>query len=190
MLTPAEIISAILRAEGEKFTANPQDSGGPTKWGITQKSLSEFFGRPATVEDVRSLTADTARRIYLQRFYLGPRLDLLMPLSPAVVAEVMDTGVNTGVVRAVTMLQRLLNGLNSGGALWPDIAADGQCGPGTANALRAFLAHRGAEGERVLVVGLNALQGAFYVELAERREKDESFLYGWLRERVAAQVQP
>ncbi len=31
---------------------------------------------------------------------------------------------------------------------------------------------------------LNALQGAFYVELAERRAKDEAFVYGWLLNRV------
>lgn len=187
-MTPADIISAILRAEGEQFTNDPRDSGGPTKWGVTQAALSAYLGRPASIDEVRNLTEAGARKVYLQKFYLGPRLDLLMPISPAVTAEVMDTGVNTGVVRAVTMLQRLLNGLNAGGTLWPDIAADGQCGPGTASALKAFLARRGTEGERVLLVGLNALQGAFYVELAERREKDEAFLYGWLRERVAAQV--
>ena len=35
---------------------------------------------------------------------------------------------------------------------------------------------------------LNCLQGAYYVDLAERREKDQRFMYGWLTHRVAAQV--
>jgi len=32
---------------------------------------------------------------------------------------------------------------------------------------------------------LNALQGAYYIELAERREKDEDFIYGWFKHRVS-----
>jgi len=35
-----------------------------------------------------------------------------------------------------------------------------------------------------MVLALNCLQGAFYVELAEKREKDERFVYGWLLNRV------
>ena len=31
---------------------------------------------------------------------------------------------------------------------------------------------------------LNCLQGAFYIELTERRQKDERFAYGWLLNRV------
>ena len=41
------------------------------------------------------------------------------------------------------------------------------------------------DGEVVLVRALNSLQGAFYVELAEKRQKDEAFVYGWLLNRVA-----
>ncbi len=64
-------------------------------------------------------------------------------------------------------------------------------------ALRTFLAHRGLEGETVLLKALNCLQGARYpavpgcrknlphIEPAEVRPQKESFVYGWLRERVA-----
>jgi Co/Zn/Cd efflux system component len=36
----------------------------------------------------------------------------------------------------------------------------------------------------VLVAALNALLGEFLIDLAERRPKDEAFLYGWLKARV------
>ena len=53
-------------------------------------------------------------------------------------------------------------------------------------ALRRLLAVRGAAGEGVLLKALNALQGARYIELAEGRAANESFLFGWLDARVGA----
>ena len=52
-------------------------------------------------------------------------------------------------------------------------------------ALRAFLGRRGDAGERVLLKALNCLQGARYIDLAQRRSANESFLYGWIANRVA-----
>ncbi|MNT45174.1 putative Peptidoglycan domain protein [compost metagenome] len=85
---------------------------------------------------------------------------------------------------ASTMLQRCLNALNRQGKDYADIRTDGDAGPGTRGALTAFLKVRGKEGEQVLLKGLNALQGERYIELAEKRQANESFLYGWLRMRV------
>ena len=54
----------------------------------------------------------------------------------------------------------------------------------TLAALRSFIARRGQGGERVLVRALDALQGARYIELAEGRAANESFVYGWLAHRL------
>ena len=62
---------------------------------------------------------------------------------------------------------------------------DGDIGPATLRALDAFLRLRGKEGEIVLFRALNALQGTRYIELSQARQKDEAFVYGWLRTRVA-----
>ncbi|KQU81624.1 MULTISPECIES: putative peptidoglycan-binding domain-containing protein [unclassified Rhizobacter] len=83
-----------------------------------------------------------------------------------------------------TFLQRALNVLNMEGTWYPDVQADGRIGPMTIAALREYMRRRGAGGQVVLLRALNALQGAFYVELAERRAKDEAFVYGWLLNRV------
>jgi len=39
----------------------------------------------------------------------------------------------------------------------------------------------------VLLTALNCSQGARYLELAEGREKNEDFLFGWVLNRVADQ---
>ena len=55
---------------------------------------------------------------------------------------------------------------------------------GTVAALTAYMQKRGVEGEGVLLKALNSLQGAYYIALAEKRETDESFEYGWLKNRA------
>ena len=48
------------------------------------------------------------------------------------------------------------------------------------------LPRRGDEGEIVLLRALNCSQGQRYLELAEQRPANESFVYGWMRERFSA----
>jgi lysozyme family protein len=180
-----DIITEILRKEGSAYTDNPADSGGPTRYGITLATLARHRGRATTAAEVMRLTEAEAREIYRIRYVLEPGYAPVLALSPPIGAELVDTAVNAGPGRATEFLQRALNALNRQGKDYADITVDGQCGPGTAAALRAFLARRGTEGETVMLRALNCLQGEFYISLAERRPKDETFLYGWLKERVA-----
>lgn len=180
-----ELINGILDREGEKYTNDPADSGGPTKWGITQSTLSKYRGTPATPLDVAALTRAQAYAIYLKLYYTAPGFDKVANLSPKIAEELTDTGVNCGVGIAGEMLQRALNVLNLEGTKYPDLKIDGDCGAKTLAALDSYLKWRGAEGEKVLLRALNCLQGERYISLAERRPKDERFVYGWLKERVA-----
>ncbi|EFO2555259.1 hypothetical protein B6Q75_27160, partial [Escherichia coli] len=118
-------------------------------------------------------------------YWFGPRFDQVATLSPDIAAELCDTGVNVGPTVASRMLQRWLNVFNQQGRLYPDMDTDGRIGPRTINALRAYLQKRGKDGELVLVKALNCTQGDRYLELAEKREANESFVYGWMKERVA-----
>ncbi|EIG41384.1 hypothetical protein ESTG_04974 [Escherichia coli B799] len=45
--------------------------------------------------------------------------------------------------------------------------------------------YSGKDGELVMLKALNCTQGDRYLELAEKREANESFVYGWMKERVA-----
>ncbi|WP_275656710.1 putative peptidoglycan-binding domain-containing protein, partial [Salmonella enterica] len=66
---------------------------------------------------------------------------------------------------------------------YPDLLVDGQIGPRTLSALKFFLSNRGNEGEIILIRALNCSQGQRYLELAEQRQANESFIYGWMKER-------
>ncbi len=173
-------IEAIFKHEGG-YVNDPRDSGGETNWGIT-KRVAHQSGYDGAMKD---MPKEKAFRIYARRYWDALALDLVEQLSPTIAAELLDTGVNQGVGRAAEILQRALNALNNVGKLYGDIKIDGDIGPATLAALTAYLDKRGADGEIVLHRGLNVLQGAFYFDLTERRQKDEKYLYGWLRNRVA-----
>ncbi len=81
-------------------------------------------------------------------------------------------------------LQRWLNVFNNQQAFYHDLTVDGIIGRNTLNALKTYLDKRGKEGESVLVKALNCTQGDYYLEITEKREANEAFIYGWLRERV------
>jgi len=170
------IINKIIAAEGG-YVNDPDDSGGETNYGITEEVARENGYHDPMIDLPRELAFD----IYAKRYWDIVCGDDLVNLSEAIAEEVVDTGVNMGVGRAAEFLQRSLNVLNWGGDLYADIVVDRNIGPATINALATYLLYRE---ESAMLKALNCLQGAFYIELAEPREKDESFLYGWLRNRV------
>ncbi|HIH3560741.1 TPA: glycoside hydrolase family 108 protein [Escherichia coli] len=174
------IFDEILGKEGG-YVNHPDDKGGPTKWGITEK-VARAHGYCG---DMRDLTRGQGLEILEADYWFGPRFDQVATLSPDIAAELCDTGVNMGPTVASRMLQRWLNVFNQQGRLYPDMDTDGRIGPRTINALRAYLQKRGKDGELVLVKALNCTQGDRYLELAEKREANESFVYSWMKERVA-----
>lgn len=171
-----KIIDGIIKREAG-YVDDPSDSGGETNWGITV-SVARTYGY---MGDMIDLTKETAFRIYSALYWDKVQADKMLSLSEAVTEEVVDSGVNVGTSRAVRWLQRSLNVLNLQGKHYADLTVDGQMGGLTLSALAHFLTTRN---EDVLVRMLNSLQGAFYVTLAERREKDEKFIYGWFSNRV------
>ena len=176
MISKQDIIDEVIAAEAG-YVDNPDDSGGKTNYGVTEE-MARFYGYEG---DMRDLPRSFAFEVYAAIFWYAVGADHLLVLSEPVTAEVVDTAVNTGPHRAAEILQRALNVLNLKGELYDDLTADGVIGTRTLRALQAYLLHRE---EATLVKMLNVLQGAFYVELAERREKDESFIYGWFNKRV------
>ena len=174
-----QIIEGIVGREGG-FADNPKDKGGPTRWGITQ-AVARQYGYTG---DMRTLPREVAKAIYLELYYVGPKFDQVHALSPRIAEELTDTGVNMGQAVAAKFLQRALNAFNREASIYPDITVDGQLGIRSLAALRAYLEHRGAEGEDVMLKALNCLQGERYIGLAEGRPANEEFVYGWIRTRV------
>lgn len=178
--TIAALLESLIEKEGG-YVDHRDDRGGATNFGITE-SVARAAGWLGTmVELPRAL----AFSIYRSRYWTQPGFDSVASVSPGIANELFDTGVNMGTGVAIAFMQRSLNALNRQGRDWPDIAVDRVIGTGTLAALGQLRSVRGATGEAVLLKALNALQGARYIELAESRAANESFLFGWLSGRVA-----
>ena len=168
-------INRTIDLEGEKFTNNPNDKGGPTKYGITQAVYNAF----GPIGSVENCTRQTAFNIYLQRYWATPKLDLIDAIDSKLSERMFDWGVNSGPSRPGKALQRALNVLNARGSHWPDIATDGNVGMLTIGALKSLVAKRGADGLKVVRGIVRSQQSVFYIEIAEANPTQEDFEYGW-----------
>ena len=155
-------------------------TGAGTRWGITE-AVARAHGYRG---DMRVFPRDEAVVLYRRIYWLRPGFDRIAPIAPDVAAELFDTGVNMGPGVAVMFLQRALNALNRGASDYADIVPGVRIDDATIAALTAFIAKRTPHGEGVLMKALEALQGERYLDLAERRPANESFLYGWLANRL------
>lgn len=166
-------------AEGG-YVNDPSDSGGETNWGIT-KVVARADGYEGPMKD---LTKERASEIAKRKYWDTLSLDQVASMDPDLAAEIFDTGFNMGQNRAATFLQRCLNVLNRKQKDYPDVKVDGDIGLATLGSLASLYKARGMKGRVVMMLAMNALQGNAYIELAERREKDERFLFGWFWHRV------
>jgi len=174
-----KFVNKVLNVE-QGYSNNPNDSGGPTNWGITQSKAREhgFSG------DMRNLSRQKALEIYKADYWDEILLDNVGAFSEQLAYEMFDTGVNCGTGTSAVFLQRSLNVLNDKERYYKDITVDGLMGPSTLHALDMYFNTRGHEGLKVLTTMLNCLQGARYVTLCEQNEKDETFMYGWASKRL------
>lgn len=175
-------INGIIDIEGG-YTNDLVDSGGETNWGITIATARKYGYTGA----MKIMPREIAYAIYSKMYWDKLRLDDIEKLSKVIAEELADTGVNQGVQRAGEFLQRSLNALNQNAKDYPDMTVDGWIGNQTIAALKAYLNKRGTKGEVILYRALNCLQGAFYIDLAERRQKDEKYVNGWFLNRVGMQ---
>lgn len=161
------MIDDIIRREGG-YVNHPNDRGGPTNFGITQATLSNWLGRPATIDDVKRLKRIAAKKIYKERYFSGPGIDRM----PVAIQDFMtDAAVNHGPGRAIRMLQSVLNA--SG---FPAGPVDGLCGPAT---LRACDKAQDKMGPWLLSA-LVEQRRMFYYLIVQRDPSQEAFLAGWM----------
>lgn len=113
-------LAQILKHEGG-YVNHPQDPGGRTNLGVTQRVWEEWTGKPATEADMRALTPEMVAPLYKKRYWDAVRGD---DLPSGVDLCVVDLAVNAGVGRASKMLQQTVG-----------VTADGQIGPKTLEAV-------------------------------------------------------
>ena len=158
-MTTDQILDDLIRREGG-YVHDPVDRGGPTNYGITQRTLRAWRGQSVTAADVRRLTRDEARAIYRRRYVDAPGFATLPdPLR----AQVIDDAVLSGPRHAVKDLQRAIGG----------VTVDGQLGPQT----RAALRQQGVAGVHARLLQVRA---ARIGRIVHRDPSQARFLNGWL----------
>lgn len=109
------------------FSNHPDDPGGPTNHGITQRTLEAWRKHPVSIDDVKALTADEARDILASQYATPIRFD---DLPSGLDYAILDCCVNSGPNRAARLLQQTLG--------MPDAAVDGIIGAHTLAEINEF----------------------------------------------------
>ena len=178
MSSVEDIAREIVAREGG-FVNDPDDPGGPTKHGVTIRTLRRLGldldgDGDVDVADVRRVDPDLAARIFVEHYFRRPRIaELPGMLQPSV----FDMYVNAGA-EAVRILQRLLNSMRL------IVAVDGAIGPETIAA-----SHRAAEAAPDhLADAYGIARRNYYYRLADRRPALRKFARardgskgGWIR---------
>lgn len=153
-------VQRTLIAEGG-YVFDENDPGGETKFGISKRSYPK--------ENIRTLTVQRAKEIYLDDFWIPLKLDKVGHTKTA--AEIFDTAVHVGKSRAIRITQRAINYLGAG------LVVDGVIGKKTIEAINRSTRR---DAEAVLKI-LNVVQGMWYIEIIERRPALRKYSWGWLK---------
>lgn len=166
-MTLDEIIHNIVLSESSEYTNDSSDAGGPTKYGITQATLSSFRGKHCTPDDVKALTETEATVIYKERYYHLPGFAMLPePLQPVVT----DAGVPSGPDDATRWLQEVLE--------WSGFhcVVDGKLGPETVRQAKAAYEAMGP----LIINGYVERRIEYYKYLVEMKPSNAKYIKGWI----------
>jgi len=162
------MLTKILNHEGG-FVNDPDDKGGATKYGVTQKALSKHLGKEATVEDVKKLDIEVAKTIFKEEYYFKAKINFL---PPEIQQQVFDCSVNHGAKRAIKFVQHVCNiaefepltvdGANGSNTIKVSHVAQKEMGDWFTNAIAD---------ERI----------NFYHSIVAKNPSQRKFLKGWLK---------
>jgi len=192
----SKAFSVTMANEGG-YVNDPQDTGGETYKGIARKYHPDWVGWEAIdklktagneadweaqIDDDEQIQANIEtfyKTFYWDRFW-GDKIE-----SQEIAEKLFDIAVNMGVYRSVSFLQQIINLLNRNEKLFDDITEDGLFGPISLQTLQKCTEEKGGAGHVLQL--LSILQGAYYVESAQKRKTNKRFLRGWLN-RLAGEV--
>jgi lysozyme family protein len=163
------VISIVLRHEGG-FVDDPDDKGGATNKGISWPTWSKYalpdLGKSPTLENLKALTIEEAKKIYRKRFWEPRGMDQVSNARLALM--IFDWSVNSG--RADEKMQEML--CEKFGA---SIYVDGAIGPMTIAALNA------CEDLDALIREIGVTRRNYYHYLVSKEPVKEKWLKGWLK---------
>lgn len=147
------ILKTLIHEGGSALTDDPDDRGGLTRYGISQRSYPDL--------DIRALTEDQAKAIYKRDYWDKVKGDQIADQQMA--ESIFDTAVNMGPRTAARLAQ-----------VAADIEpADGIIGPGSLKALHQtntelFLAH------------FSLAKIARYAWICRKNPSQKKYLLGWV----------
>lgn len=116
-------LAVVLHHEGG-FANDPDDAGGATMQGITQGTLGTYLGRPASIDEVKHISAETVAGIYRKMYWGVIRGDSIT--SQDIATDLLDMAVLMGPAQAIKLAQSAVGA-----------STDGMMGPKTLAALNA-----------------------------------------------------
>lgn len=156
-------MKTVLMHEGG-FSNAPEDSGGPTRYGITQADYTAYLKRPATIADVQNMPLADAMAIYKSKYWDQMQLDAITNATIATV--IMDQGVLRGTGTIIKTVQNALK--------FPPLECDGLIGPQTIAAINNF------PDSKLLATNILFLCQAAYIQICVNKPNQLAFLMGWV----------
>jgi len=172
------IIPTLHREGWDKFTDDPDDPGGATRWGISLRTAeihAELFDidgdGDVDADDIEHLDRDTAEDYYLEYVWKPQGCDQIA--ADAVAAKVLDLSVNMGNTRGAKRIQMALR------AVGRPTAIDGKIGPHTIGRIN--------EAPTLAMMAAYRSEAAGYYRMitALREKKFSKYIDGWLNRAYA-----
>ncbi len=160
------------------YVHDPRDSGGATKFGITESVARE----KGYTGNMRDMPLDFAQSVY-RRFYWAPlELDAIAQWDESAALRIFDIGVNMGVGTVARFFQRALNVLSRNGLLYAPVTVEGVIRLPTLACLAKL---KEDLDKRVMRKMVECEQGMRYIEIVEKKPDQAAFIRGWYDQRVA-----
>lgn len=183
-LTKREIINEVVIVEGG-YVNDPNDLGGETNYGITKQLALKYkhlWSKYGWDGNMRTMPLEFVYEVYDLEFWQRLNLDTISKYSVTLASRIFDFGVNAGIANVAEDFQRCLNALNKQGVLYPDIELGTIIGPVTLKAFEGYAKSvvKDPSGFEKLTMMMYAMQIAHYVDVSEKRQKNEEFTRGWI----------
>lgn len=176
------IVGGVIATEGD-FVDHPNDPGGATRYGVTEREARAAGYRgdmryfPKTCTGRATICAED---IYLRKYIAKPGYLPVIEADPAVGEELVDSAVNFGPPRPSRWFQQSMNELGGG-----PIVVDGLVGPASVGAYRKLQVRFGKVAACVKTLDrMDAKQLAEYQRLVRVNTKLRVFYRGWVNKRI------
>lgn len=158
-MAKAELLKPfILQWEGG-FVDDPIDRGGATNKGITIGTFRSFYGKDATVEQLKNISDEQWLHIFKSGYWDPWKADEIT--SQSIANIVVDWAWASGTGTSIKQVQRLLG-----------VEPDGIVGPKTLSAINSA-------DQRMLFAEIHAARLKFVDNIVQRDPTQVRFLKGW-----------